>query len=181
MLSRYETLLRLPCKTWKSVLQLKEKHHRYLYCRHRTLLYPSRFSHKSGHPRCAIKIDFLLTKGLVSNYEYSNGDGNVSNSIEPVSDLMTVLWIARRCSLSRLLTFLTDICPPKRALIAHRNIRLSSLRLVLWGLPDRGRSSTIPVASKLCIRRSITKWCTTICPDILLLLTSVSKTVAATA
>jgi hypothetical protein len=51
------------------------------------------------HPRGAIKIDFLLTNGLISNYKYSNGDGHVANSIKPTNDVMTVaavLWVALR-------------------------------------------------------------------------------------
>ena len=43
----------------------------------------------------------------------------------------------------------------KSFLLAHRNISLSFLGVVLRGLPDRGRSSTIPVSYKRCIRRSI--------------------------
>jgi hypothetical protein len=35
---------------------------------------------ESGHPRGAINIDFRLTNGLVSNYEYSNGDGQILSS-----------------------------------------------------------------------------------------------------
>jgi hypothetical protein len=41
----------------------------------------------------AIKIGFRLTNGLVSNYEYSNGDSHVTNSIEPTDDVMTVATI----------------------------------------------------------------------------------------
>ena len=46
-----------------------------------------------------IQIDFRLTNELVSNYEYSNGDGHVTTSIEPADDVMTVmaaLWAAMR-------------------------------------------------------------------------------------
>jgi hypothetical protein len=42
------------------------------------------------HPQGAMKIEFCLTNGLVSNYEYSNRNGHVTNSIEPVDDVMTV-------------------------------------------------------------------------------------------
>ena len=51
------------------------------------------------HPQGAMKIEFCLTNGLVSNYEYSNRNGHVTNSIEPVDDVMTfaaVLWVALR-------------------------------------------------------------------------------------
>ena len=55
-----------------------------------------------GHPQSAIKIYFRLTNGLVSNYEYSNGDGHVTNSIEPVDDAVAViLWIALRTEVAR--------------------------------------------------------------------------------
>jgi hypothetical protein len=54
----------------------------------------------------------------------------------------------------------------KKLICAHRIISLSSIDIVLRGLPDRGRSSTIPVACK----RSITEWCTPSCPATLLLL-----------
>ena len=57
---------------------------RQLLRRHRTLLYPTCSSYeiqcfytaiiKCGHLRGAIKIDFRLTNGLLSNYEYSDGD-----------------------------------------------------------------------------------------------------------
>ena len=43
-----------------------------------------------GHPRGVIKLYVRLTNGLVSNYEYSNGDDHVTNSIEPSDDVMTV-------------------------------------------------------------------------------------------
>ena len=43
-----------------------------------------------------MKIEFCLTNGLVSNYEYSNGNGHVANSIEHVDDVITVavVWAA---------------------------------------------------------------------------------------
>jgi len=43
------------------------------------------------------KIDVCLTNGLVSNHEYSNGDGYVINSMERAYDLMrvvAVVWVA---------------------------------------------------------------------------------------
>jgi hypothetical protein len=40
--------------------------------------------------------------------------------------------------------------------LIHRAIGLSSLGVVLRDIPERGRSSTIPVACKRYIRRSIT-------------------------
>jgi hypothetical protein len=42
------------------------------------------------HPRCAIKIYIRLTNGLVSNYEYSNGDDHVTAFSEPADYVMTV-------------------------------------------------------------------------------------------
>jgi hypothetical protein len=45
----------------------------------------------------------------------------------------------------------------KRFLLAHPAINLSSLGVVLWGLPNLGHSPTIPVACKRCIRRSSTE------------------------
>jgi hypothetical protein len=67
--------LRLPCKTCKSNLQLKEKHPRQLHCLHWIMLYPSCPRHemqwfyttrlKRRHPREAIKIYFCLTKWLI--------------------------------------------------------------------------------------------------------------------
>jgi hypothetical protein len=36
------------------------------------------------------KIDFRLINGLVSNYQYSNGDAHVTNPIEPADNVMTV-------------------------------------------------------------------------------------------
>jgi len=50
-----------------------------------------------GHQRGATKVHFGLTNGLDSNYEYSNRDGHLTNSIEPADDVMTVvavLWVA---------------------------------------------------------------------------------------
>jgi hypothetical protein len=46
-----------------------------------------------GHLRGAVKIDFHLNNGLISNYEYSNGEGHVTNSIEPVDDVMIVATV----------------------------------------------------------------------------------------
>jgi hypothetical protein len=42
------------------------------------------------HPRCAIQIYIRLTNGLVSNYEYSNRDGHVTDFSEPADYVMTV-------------------------------------------------------------------------------------------
>ena len=42
------------------------------------------------------KIDFRLINGLVSSYQYSNGDDHVANSIKPADDVMTVLWVFLR-------------------------------------------------------------------------------------
>ena len=42
-------------------------------------------------------VDFCPTNGLVTNHEYSNGDGYVINSMELTYDLITVvavLWVA---------------------------------------------------------------------------------------
>jgi hypothetical protein len=39
--------------------------------------------------------------GLNSNYQYSKGDGNVTNSIEPTDDVLTVaaiVWVSLRPS-----------------------------------------------------------------------------------
>ena len=124
-LSRYATPLRLPCKICKSNLQLNDKpplSHPDSYitttercCTHHvpvvedcsefgnfviTLMqcfYADRL--ESGHPRGVIKIDFRLTNVLVYNYVYSNGDGHVTNFIEPTDDVMTVVvivWVALR-------------------------------------------------------------------------------------
>jgi hypothetical protein len=141
--------------------------------------YAARLEH--CHPRGAIKINFCLTNGLISNYECSNGDGHMTNSIEPADDVMTfaaVLWVAlcRCCSWSHLLTVLTDPWPPifnaSRIwfLLEHQAISLSFLGVALRCLPDHGRSSSIPVACKRCTRRSITEWCTPIFPATFLLL-----------
>ena len=104
-LSQYATPLRLHCKTCRSNLQLKEKIPSQFHRRHRTQLYPSRSRHEMqclygarlerSHPRGAIHIGFRLTNWLVSNYEYSNEDGHMTNSIEPADDVLivaTVLW-----------------------------------------------------------------------------------------
>ena len=48
--------------------------------------YAARLEH--GHLWGAIKIDFCLTNGFISNYEYSNGDGDVTNSIGLANDIM---------------------------------------------------------------------------------------------
>jgi hypothetical protein len=59
------------------------------------MLYAARI--ECGHPQSAIKIYFRLTSGLVSNCEYCNGDGHVTNSIEPADDAVAViLWVALR-------------------------------------------------------------------------------------
>ena len=68
--------------------------HRY----HRTLLYPSRFRNEMqcfyavildfSHPQSLIQIQFRLTNELVSNYEYFNGDGHVTSSIDPADDVV---------------------------------------------------------------------------------------------
>ena len=58
----------------------------------------------------------------------------------------------------------------KRFFLAHRAISLSSIGVVFRRVLYRGCSSTIPVASKRCIRWSITEWCTSISPAIPLLL-----------
>jgi hypothetical protein len=50
--------------------------------------YPTRF--ERDHQRGANIIDFRLTNEFVLNYEYSNGEGNVTNFIEPTDDVMTV-------------------------------------------------------------------------------------------
>jgi len=86
-----------------------------------------------------------------------------------------------RCWLSRVSTVLT--WPPKlnsssrirahvarRFLLAHWAISISSLGVVLLDMSDLGRSSTIPVTCKRCIRRSITEWYTPICHATCLLL-----------
>jgi len=68
------------------------------YCTHQVpfmCFYAARL--ERGHPWGAIKIDFKRrTNGLVFNYEYSDGDCNVTNYIDPVDDVMTVaigLWV----------------------------------------------------------------------------------------
>ena len=38
-------------------------------------------------------VDFCLTNGLVTNHEYSNGDGYVINSMELTYDLITVVAV----------------------------------------------------------------------------------------
>jgi hypothetical protein len=68
---------------------IPEEWRRFPQERPQTLLYPSRSCHdmqcfyaarsERGHPWNAIKIDFRLTNGFVSNY-----DDHVTNSIEPV-------------------------------------------------------------------------------------------------
>jgi hypothetical protein len=50
--------------------------------------YPIRF--ERDHPRGAKIIAFRLTNEFVLNYEYSNGEGNVINFIEPTDDVLTV-------------------------------------------------------------------------------------------
>ena len=90
--------------------------------------------------------DFHLT-----NYEYWNGA------------VVVVLWFAiHMLDTQNSIDFEYEL--------AHRAIILSSLGVVLRGIPERGRSSTIPVACKRCIKRSIKEWCTAICPATLLLL-----------
>jgi hypothetical protein len=42
------------------------------------------------HPRSAIKIDFRLTNGLVSSYEYFSENDHVIDSTEVADDLLTV-------------------------------------------------------------------------------------------
>ena len=57
--------------------------------------YAARLEHV--HQRGATKVDFGPTNGLDSNYEYSNRDGHLTNSIEPANDVLTVvadLWVA---------------------------------------------------------------------------------------
>jgi hypothetical protein len=64
------------------------------------MLYPSRSRHEIqwfyatrlelGHPRDAITFYYHLSKKLFSNNVYSNGDGQVTNSIKPADDVMTV-------------------------------------------------------------------------------------------
>ena len=183
--SRCAFSLRLLCKTCKSNLQLKEKYPRQLHRRYRTLLYPpsSRnelavFFYTTRIERGAKIINFRLTNEFVLNYEYSNGEGNVTNFIEPADDLMTVAvvlsvaYCACAAHFNRLLTVLTDTRPPKfnpsrvrsdeanRFRLAHWAINLSSLGVVLRGLPDCGHSSIIQVACRPCIRRLVTEWYT---------------------
>ena len=87
-----------------------------------------------------------MTNGLVSNYEYCNGDGHMINSIDfpppwccnDSCDRFVGRLARSICSLSRLVTVLTDTWPPKfnesriradvakRFLLVHR-ARLSSL------------------------------------------------------
>jgi hypothetical protein len=98
--SRYATPLILLWKTCKSNLQLKEKYPRHVYHRYRTLLYPPRSRHEISvflshqirtRPSKGRKIiAFRLTNEFVLNYEYSNGEGNVINFIEPTDDVLTV-------------------------------------------------------------------------------------------
>ena len=38
---------------------------------------------------------FRLTNEFVANYEYSNGEGNVTNSFDPADDVMTVAIVLR--------------------------------------------------------------------------------------
>ena len=98
-LSQYEMTLRLPCKTCKSTWHFKKSTPE-SYTAATELLYPSRSRHEMQcffaarlereHPRCAIKIYIRLTNGLVSNYEYSNGDDHVTAFSEPADYVMTV-------------------------------------------------------------------------------------------
>ena len=160
--------LMLPCKKCKSNLQLKEKQ---LHQRYRTLVPITLSSWNAvflchqigmGHPQSAMKIDFHLTNDLISNYGHFMGR-----------------LVCMRCSLSCLLTVLTDTSPPKfisfriradvakRFLLAHRSIILSSLGVVLQCQQDRWCSQNH--FSRL-QRKSITEWCTPFCPANLLLL-----------
>ena len=41
-----------------------------------------------SHPQSLIQIQFRLTYELVSNYEYFNGDGHVTSSIDPADDVV---------------------------------------------------------------------------------------------
>jgi len=53
--------------------------------------YATRLEHV--HPLGVKKCDFRLTNGLVSNYEYSNGDGHMTNSVDPADDVMSVATV----------------------------------------------------------------------------------------
>ena len=146
--------------------------------------YATRLKH--GHARDAIKIDFRMTNGLVSNYEYCNGDGHMINSIDipppwccnDSCDRFVGRLARSICSLSRLVTVLTDTWPPKfnesriradvakRFLLVHR-ARLSSLGVDLqaYQLVD------VPCQSLAILHKpTITGWCTLINPTTLLLL-----------
>ena len=46
---------------------------------------------KRDLPRGAIKIYFRLTSGLVSKYEYSDGDGHMTNSTVPADDVILLV------------------------------------------------------------------------------------------
>lgn len=97
--------------------------------------------------------------------------------------------VHRHCSLSRLLTVLTDTWPPtfqfisitswcsKRSLLEHRAMSLHSLGVVLRVLQYHRRSTAtnIRVTCKRSTRRSITDWCVPICP-LTFLLVKPSKT-----
>ena len=121
-LSRFAPLLGLPSKTCKSNWQLTEKYSQTfpspppnalvpIACQSwKTVFYATRG--KRGHPQGAITIYFLLTNGLVSNYEYSNGDGIHRWRTYSCGRFMGLI-AHKGCSLSRMSTVLTDTWPPK--------------------------------------------------------------------
>ena len=130
--------------------------------------YATRF--KGHHPRGAIEFDFRLNNGPVPNYKYSSGDGHATNSIEPADHVMTaeiVLWSP--CTQALLIEPFVN-SPYKMISPGTSSYQLLLSSCSFASLPDRGPSSTILVAFIRCIRRSITEWCTTICPAALLLL-----------
>lgn len=106
--------------------------------------------------------------------------GHMINSIEPADAVMTfaaILWF----TFMQVLLIEPSVDSPYRSMtpniqcrsntifLEHQTISLSFLGVALQSLPDHVHSSSIPVACKCCIRRSITEWCTPICPTTLLL------------
>jgi hypothetical protein len=161
-LSRYATPLWLPCKTYKSNLQLKEKHPRQLHHRHRTMLYPSRSHHEMqcfyddrldrGHPWSAIKIEFRLTKKsfpILRIFQRKLPHDQFHRACRWRNDSCG-RFMGRLAHLRHLLTALTDewiqfisntsLC---------RAFTLSSLGVCGRGVSDRGCSSTIPVIYRM--------------------------------
>jgi hypothetical protein len=125
-----------------------------------------------------IIIDFRLNNGLVSNNEYSNGDGQLTNSIQPADDVLTVvavLWFVwRACPVYwavcwESLKMHTPKCNPsriwtnvaKRFLLAHR---ANNIHVYLCGACQIADvHQPFQSLNKHCIQRSITKWYTLCC------------------